>query len=86
MGHVESVERDEVAMGDVLILRSCPSCDSRSVTEREHEQRFVYGDTELRAMVPVFTCADCELQWTDHRGEVARTKAVEKHLKDHGWW
>lgn len=62
----------------------CPACDSAQCTEQTLVDFFPYGfkgaSVVLSAPVPVMTCGECELRWTDERGEDARAAAVIAHL------
>jgi hypothetical protein len=63
----------------------CPSCGrSDTVTFEWLDEQFGYGaapDTvTLVAHVPVGSCSECDLSWTDHRGEEIRSKVVADYL------
>lgn len=61
-------------------VSECPACGSAQVKEEFTTQAFTYlhggREVELNASVPVIICADCELSFTDERGEDARHEAV----------
>ena len=64
----------------------CPWCRAKgSISEREDVETFPLRDGRqvvlLSCQVPVISCAECHEQWTDHRGEDARTSAIEAHLE-----
>jgi len=59
----------------------CAQCEAMAVNETYREQRFVYGDTELTATVPVLECGACGDAYTDWRGEAARETAVRNFLQ-----
>jgi len=54
----------------------CPDCAGLDFTERNTLDTFKYGDLECKAVYPVITCDQCGLQWSDDRGETARTEAT----------
>jgi C4-type Zn-finger protein len=69
----------------------CPSCESKNtsvriqsdeIPYREHKgNMFKHGVSVVKipVTVPVRTCADCDLEWTDHHGEKRREEAVAKY-------
>ena len=64
--------------------QACPRCGKGPVSSRLHDQTFPFGEgTEeviLTATVPLRTCEACGLEYIDHEAEVARHRAVCKHL------
>lgn len=62
-------------------------CDGKlgcgEVVEEILEQRFRYGAGEDAVLfvvnVPVMRCTLCNQQWTDERGELIRSTAVEEY-------
>lgn len=62
----------------------CPSCEQDSLCMTLEEETFQYGTgeaaVELRARVPVYTCAACDFQFTDHEAERIRHETVCRHL------
>lgn len=62
----------------------CPWCEQGTATESVEIEHFRYrlptGLADLTATVFVWTCDACRMQWTDYRGEDARTAAVEAFL------
>ena len=65
----------------------CPSCGAPAITWRNCEQVFCVGAIDLgephyyvAALVPVGTCASCQMEFTDWRGEEARTLAVQLYV------
>ena len=63
---------------------TCPWCEAGTITEAMLVETFGYltkaGTVDLSATVPVWTCSGCGMQWTDYRGEDARTDAVNAFL------
>lgn len=58
-------------------------CTPGSVTETLEVEKFYYGHPKsvlLEAIVPVFTCKECDFSWTEMAGEEAREKAVAEYL------
>lgn len=68
---------------------SCAGCGSSNVTTRKDIDRFQYNDkgalVDLAVEVTVFSCADCELEYTDHEAEKARELAVKRYLGSKKW-
>lgn len=66
---------------------NCIDCDGTDIKETIETQVFQYGadpnGVDLSAVVPVLTCQGCQSQWTDWRGEDARTAAVDAHKGKH---
>lgn len=58
----------------------CPNCGSKLVTEAMVSHTFQYGIKPYVVNVlvtePVMHCAECLEEWTDYRGEEARTVAT----------
>ena len=65
-------------------LRECEECGKNTVRMSFEEQPFIYGSgdeaVELRARVPVWTCASCGDAYTEGEAEDARHEAVCRHL------
>ncbi len=65
-------------------LRECDECGKNTVRMSFEEQPFLYGSgdgaVELRARVPVWTCASCGDAYTEGEAEDARHEAVCRHL------
>lgn len=80
----EEVKKSNSEMGKTEGLKSCPSCNSKKITEEWINEEFEYGTNgiKLSATVPVSHCEECNLSFTDFRGEDLREKAVDKYLKD----
>ena len=72
------------ANGDPVEMQTCIVCESGNATRSLQIQEFEYGTGKsaalLHARVPVWTCADCGLQYVDHDGEIAQHAAVCRHL------
>lgn len=68
-----------------LHTTECPACGSASITERDELEYFEYGSgnetSTLVAEVPMCSCTDCGMQFTDERGERARHASVCAHLQ-----
>lgn len=62
----------------------CPSCDGENVSLAWETETFHYGAgrdaVALTAKVPVFSCADCGLEFTDSLAEEIRHEVVCLHL------
>ena len=63
----------------------CPNCQSSAVTEAIVTSTFDYGCKphpviKVSVTEPVMACGDCGEEWTDYRGEEARSEAVIKAL------
>jgi hypothetical protein len=62
----------------------CLDCLSERITESVKEQVFQYGSGKgavaLKARMPVFTCQECGFEYTDERGDAARSAAVFAYL------
>ena len=58
----------------------CPSCGHTYMTNEEVEEKFDYGTGSeklaVSARVPVLTCANCGLSFTDEVGEERRHEAI----------
>lgn len=70
-------------------LEDCPWCDAKaSVGERADREVFALRDgaatVELSCDVTVISCSACGCDWTDWRGEQARTAAVDAYLASEG--
>ena len=69
---------------ELFMSHVCVSCGSASVSSEMQEQEFQYGSGEdvvtLKAVVPVWQCADCDMAYTDEAGEALRHEAVCNHL------
>lgn len=64
----------------------CPACESTNCTEKPLVDFFPYGlkgkpQVVLAATVPMMSCGECELKWTDERGEDARAAAIVEHIR-----
>ncbi len=72
-------------MSDEEIVKFCHGCERDDcIDEVTMTERFAYGmagsQVVLSAEVVVLSC-ECGEQWTDYRGEQARTKAVDDYLR-----
>jgi putative zinc finger/helix-turn-helix YgiT family protein len=74
---------DRLSNANTESLR-CPSCDREGVRTTIQHQSFVYGEGDdaatLAVAVPVHTCDNCGLQFTDDSAATARHDAVCRHL------
>lgn len=70
--------------GETGTLLPCEACGEKAVSQHEVEQTFDYGDGDdaavLRAVVPVYSCSACGLEYTDDEAEDIRHRAVCQHL------
>lgn len=77
---------DGCIIGVGVIDENCPFCTT-PVNETTEEYELQYGQPGdklyaiLKVSHPVLSCPKCGESWFDWRGEVARSKAVEEHLK-----
>lgn len=78
----EEVKISNSSINKAQGLKSCPSCNSSNITEEWENQEFEYGTegVKLFAKVPVIKCQECELSFTDFRGEELRQDAVNNYL------
>lgn len=64
---------------------TCPSCGKQEVSERLVNEGFEYGSGEksvvLNVTIPLCSCGNCGLEFTDYRAEDIRNSAVCHHLK-----
>ena len=62
----------------------CPQCEDSRVSTSIHEQEYVYGTGEstvtLEVKIPVHTCNQCELQFTDWEAEEIKHNALCEHF------
>ena len=62
----------------------CPQCEVNRVSTEIHEQEYVYGTGEstvrLKVKIPVHTCNQCELQFTDWEAEEIKHNALCEHF------
>ena len=63
---------------------TCAACGEDNLSRRMEMDEFEYGagqsDVPLSANVVVFTCNDCDFEFTGPSAEVARHEAVCRHL------
>jgi putative zinc finger/helix-turn-helix YgiT family protein len=75
---------DKAEAGSASSAMSCGQCGSTRVTASLQNDEFQYGNDSnainLTVRVPVFSCANCGLQFTTEEAEVLRHDAVCKHL------
>jgi putative zinc finger/helix-turn-helix YgiT family protein len=68
-----------------LETMECPNCGSAHIETALQTETFTYGKgtsgVELKAMVPVRKCLDCDFQFTDSAAEEAHHEAVCRHLE-----
>ena len=76
-----SSEADREALAN---RRSCPQCDNNRVTTSIHEHEYVYGSGEsavrLWVEIPVRTCNQCKLSFTDWETELIEHNALCQHF------
>src|SRR5579871_6816518 len=62
----------------------CPNCGSARIETTAQTETFTYGKgtsaVDLKAVVPVRRCLDCDFQFTDSAAEEAHHEAVCRHL------
>ena len=62
----------------------CPQCEANRVSTVIQEQEYVYGTGEstikLKVKIPVHTCNQCELQFTDWEAEEIKHNALCEHF------
>lgn len=80
----EEVKNSKSEISKTEGLKSCPSCDSAKVKEQWENQEFEYGTNgvKLSVKVPVIHCEECEMSFTDFRGEQLRQQAVDNYLRN----
>jgi putative zinc finger/helix-turn-helix YgiT family protein len=64
-------------------LTTCDCCGSTDIEELLTDTSFEYGEEEkvvLHTKVPVISCKECGMEYTDERAEKIRHEAVCKHL------
>lgn len=65
-------------------IRTCEFCDEGAVSAAHKVTTFLYGEgadaVSLNAIVPVWTCSNCDEEYTDGAAEIARHEAVCRHL------
>ena len=63
---------------------TCAACGGSNLSRRKELDEFEYGAGEgavsLSASVVVYSCNDCDFQFTGPSAEVARHQAVCRHL------
>lgn len=63
---------------------TCEACGEKGVQVGSHMQTFTYGEgpdaVDLTTIVPVYSCPQCGLQYTDDEAERIRHEAVCEHL------
>lgn len=62
----------------------CPDCRSIKIETKWVEEAFDYGDKDpvsISVKIPVRTCKDCGLEFTDEVMEQVRDDAAQTHLK-----
>ena len=84
-GDIGSVHCRGQAVVAALQPAECPDCESVEEGSVLREQWFIHGQgqsaVELKCLVPVYTCAQCECQWTGGEAEDARQEAVDRHFE-----
>lgn len=77
-------EMVEFAKGLEAEANLCASCGASGLSIRAEPQVFTYGEgddaVDLNALVRVYSCADCGIEYTDDEAEDARHEAVCRHL------
>lgn len=63
---------------------ACEGCGCERMTFADRQQTFQYGDGQdaslLTVTVPVWSCPECGLEYTDEAAEAIRHEAVCQHL------
>ena len=62
----------------------CALCGSKKIQTRTEDISFPYGSDDLspilRAAIPVHTCEDCELEFTNHDADIICHDTVCRYL------
>lgn len=71
-------------MARAAIGMKCVNCESSDIVERTETETFPYGtpeSVEIQVTQIVIHCNACGEEWTDYRGEAARSAVVEKYRR-----
>jgi len=63
-------------------MLNCPSCNSTDVHTSIVNEEFIYGTvgTKLKAIIPVNSCSNCDLEYTTEAASRRRTESISKYL------
>ena len=78
------METNKTTKSSQYPTKTCPQCESDQVETAIHEEDYVYGTGEsavqLRVDIPVHSCNQCELQFTDWQASEIKHQALCQHF------
>ena len=64
--------------------KQCPQCSGDKLSRSLESEDLPYGDkgVVLKCLVPVYSCHECEFEWTNWEAEDIHEKTIEAYKRE----